>query len=121
MTFFLSVLWVVSLQLRRCRYFLPFYRVAVATPSEIKCKQDEDKGKEGSVSSVGGDSNPPRCLPYMASLQPQMFGEKNKLLDTARRQKNEGNGPVCTEKQTVHVQRNVCTRSKALTQFNTHK
>lgn len=65
--------------------FLPFYGVAYAMLNEIKCKHDEDKGKEGRMSSVEGDSNLLCCLPYMAATN---VG-KNKLPDTARCQKTK--------------------------------
>lgn len=56
--------------------FLPFYRLAFEMLNEIKCKQDEDQGKEGRMSSVGGDSNPLCCLPYMAFITATNVGEK---------------------------------------------
>jgi len=57
--------------------FLPFSEVAFAMLKEIKCKQGDDKGKEGRMSSGGGDSNLQRCV-YRArlSLQPQNVGRK---------------------------------------------
>ena len=56
--------------------FLPFYGVASEMLYEIKCKQNEDKGEEGRMSSVGGDSNPLCCLPYMAFITATNVGEK---------------------------------------------
>lgn len=56
--------------------FLPFYGVDFEMLYEIKCKQDEDKGKEGRMSSVGGDSNPLCCLPYMPFITATNVGEK---------------------------------------------
>lgn len=60
--------------------FLPFYRVAFETRNQIKCKQDEDKGKEGRMSSVGGGSNPLCCLPYMAFITATNVGGKTNCL-----------------------------------------
>ena len=56
--------------------FLPFYGVSFEMRNQIKCKQDEDKGKEGRMSSPGGDSNLLCCLPYMAFIIATNVGGK---------------------------------------------
>lgn len=84
--------------------FLPFRGVAFEMQNEIKCKQDEDKGKEGRMSSAGGDSNPLRCLPYTAFIKAINVGEKQ----TARhsRMPRKQTGPLCAKVNSTqsHVQ-----------------
>lgn len=72
---FLLVLWIVSLQLYCC-YLTFCHFMASEMLYEIKCKQDEDKGKEGRMPSVGGDSNKLCCLPNMAFITATIVGEK---------------------------------------------
>lgn len=77
-------------------WFLPFHGIVSGMLYEIKCKQDEDKGKEGRMSSVG-DSNLLCHLLYMAFITTtNVGGKKKKQLDTARWQKRSS---MCKSRQ----------------------
>lgn len=47
---------------------------------EIKCKQDKDNGKEGRMSSLGGDSKPLCYLSHMAFITILNVGGKRNCL-----------------------------------------
>lgn len=97
--------------------YLTFCRfTAFEMLKEIKCKQDEDKGKEGRMSSVGGDSNPLCCLPYMAFTTASNVEEKQ----TAEHSEMPKNCPVCKKSKqgTVANLKNLYAL-QAFKQFNT--
>lgn len=66
---------------------------------EIKCKQDEDKGKEGRMSSVG-DSNLLCHLLYMAFITTTNVGGKKKNSLT---QQDDKKGPACAKADSTQL------------------
>lgn len=69
--------------------------------NEIKRKQDKDNGNEGRVSSVGGDSTPLCCLPYMAFITALNVWEKQTAWPSCTPKKQRQ--VQCVRKQTLHI------------------